>query len=156
MELILKCFLSKNLLYLKFGEKGHLNNILWRIRFKTLEKTLKCKMPWMHDEIFNLEKSGSLHLCNCISCYIHYSCIWCWFMWVRGSYEPILCAFAFKSKIKLCILLGGAQLHFMNFCELIYISCKFMCCHQTPKRGRLKEHFPSKWYFGVCCQHSSY
>jgi hypothetical protein len=24
------------------------------------------------------------------------------------------------------------------------ISCKSVCCHQTPKRGRLKEHFPNK------------
>jgi hypothetical protein len=31
------------------------------IKFKTLEKILKCNMPWMHDEIFNLEKYGSWH-----------------------------------------------------------------------------------------------
>jgi hypothetical protein len=23
----------------------------------------------------------------------------------------------------------------------VLISCKFVCCHQTPKRGRLKEYF---------------
>jgi hypothetical protein len=73
--------------------------------------------------------------------------IWCWFMCVRGIYELYLCAFAIKGKIKLCIHLGGAQLHFMNFWAKLYISCKFLCCHQTPKRGRLKEHFPSKWIF---------
>jgi hypothetical protein len=50
--------------------------------------------------------------------------IWCWFMCVRGSYEANLCVFAFKGKNKLCIHLGGAQLHFMNFCELncIYLA----------------------------------
>jgi hypothetical protein len=34
---------------------------------------------------------------------------------VRGSYELKMCAFAFKGKNKLCIHLGGAQLHFMNY-----------------------------------------
>jgi hypothetical protein len=38
-----------------------------------------------------------------------------WFMCVRGSYELKMCAFAFKGKNKLCIHLGGAQLHFMNY-----------------------------------------
>jgi hypothetical protein len=36
-------------------------------------------------------------------------------MCVRGSYELKMCAFAFKGKIKLCIHLWGAQLHFMNY-----------------------------------------
>jgi hypothetical protein len=39
----------------------------------------------------------------------------CWFMCVRGSYELKMCAFAFKGKNKLCIHLGGAQHHFMNY-----------------------------------------
>jgi hypothetical protein len=34
---------------------------------------------------------------------------------VRGSYELKMCAFAFKGKIKLCINVEGAQLHFMNY-----------------------------------------
>jgi hypothetical protein len=64
MELILKYFLSEFPFVSKIGVKGIWNNILWSIRFKILEKTLKCNMPWMHDEFFfffNLEKSGSLH-----------------------------------------------------------------------------------------------
>jgi hypothetical protein len=38
MEFILKYFPSENLLYLKFWEKGHLNNILRRIKFKNFGK----------------------------------------------------------------------------------------------------------------------
>jgi hypothetical protein len=30
------------------------------------------------------------------------------------------------------------------FYFIVLISCKSGCCHQTPKRGRLKEHFPYK------------
>jgi hypothetical protein len=36
--------------------KGAFDNILGRIKFKTLKKILKCNMPCMHDEIFILEK----------------------------------------------------------------------------------------------------
>jgi hypothetical protein len=61
--------------------------------------------------------------------------IWCWFMSVRGSYELNLCAFAFKGKIKLCIHLGGAQLHFMNFCELNYIYLANLCVVIKHQKG---------------------
>jgi hypothetical protein len=30
------------------------------------------------------------------------------------------------------------------FYFIVLISSKSVCCHQTPKRGRLKEHFPNK------------
>ena len=32
----------------------------------------------------------------------------------------------------------------LQYFFLIYQLCKSMCCHQTPKRGRLKGHFPPK------------
>jgi hypothetical protein len=42
------------------------------------------------------------------------------FVW--GGYEPKFCEFAFKSKIKLCIQLGGARLHiFESFCEAYHM-----------------------------------
>jgi hypothetical protein len=61
--------------------------------------------------------------------------IWYWFMCVRGSYELKMCAFAFKGKIKLCIHLGEAQLHFMNFCELNYIYLANSCVVIKHQKG---------------------
>jgi hypothetical protein len=58
-----------------------------------------------------------------------------WFMSVRGSYELNLCAFAFKGKIKLCIHLGRAQLHFMNFCELNFIYLANSCVVIKHQKG---------------------
>jgi hypothetical protein len=48
-------------------------------------------------------------------CSILYLAYVVWFMGVRGSHELNMYAFAFKGKIKLCIHLGGPQLHFMNY-----------------------------------------
>jgi hypothetical protein len=61
--------------------------------------------------------------------------IWCWFMSVRGSYEIKMCAFTFKCKIKLCIHLGGAQFHFMNFCELNYTYLANSCIVIKHQKG---------------------
>ena len=49
-------------------------------------------------------------------------------------YLSTCCAFVYKCKIMLCTHLGGASR------SLLYVSCKSLCCHLTPKRGRLKEH----------------
>jgi hypothetical protein len=35
------------------------------------------------------------------------------------------------------------SIHLWWFCYL----CESICCHQTPKRGRLKEHFPMNYVF---------
>jgi hypothetical protein len=45
MELILKYFLSETLLFPKFGKKAFETIFFEGIRFKTLEKILKCNMP---------------------------------------------------------------------------------------------------------------
>jgi hypothetical protein len=42
------------------GKKAFETIFFEGIIFKTLEKTLICNMPWMHDEIFIFEKSGML------------------------------------------------------------------------------------------------
>jgi hypothetical protein len=55
MEFIYKTPSFWKLVYLKLGKKG-----IWQYslknKFKTLEKILKCNMPWMHDEILNIWK----------------------------------------------------------------------------------------------------
>ena len=42
---------------------------------------------------------------------------------------------AFKALLEWCTRLGGAP-HI--FCKLFVV--QILCCHHTPKRGRLKEH----------------
>ena len=43
---------------------------------------------------------------------------------------------------------GELRLYFISF-----ETCKIMYCHQTPKRGRLKEHFPPNWFWRLLTIH---
>ena len=60
-----------------------------------------------------------LHVLHCKLYLIYYSNTLAWFVKVRGS----------------SAILGEISLAFLQ------IICSTLCCHQTPKRGRLKEHF---------------
>jgi hypothetical protein len=66
----------------------------------------------------------------------------------RGS-SYYWCVFAFKYKIQnKAHSKGELRLYFISF-----ETCKIMYCHQTPKRGRLKEHFPPNWFWRLLTIH---
>ena len=64
-----------------------------------------------------------------------------WFSKDRGSCDPNHYALCVQQQISVCIWLGGACLCFAKrLCG---------CCHQTPKKGRLKEQARLLLRFGV-------
>ena len=57
------------------------------------------------------------------------------------------------SYVPLLISRGSSSIS-LTLLFTLSIPCKYLCCHQTPKRGRLKEHFPPFWVLCVWCQRS--
>ena len=76
----------------------------------------------------------------------------CAFVKYRGSVDPSSVCICIQMQVlmhsKICTHLGGARIYFavcMAVLVLVYHNtmlenCKFLECHQTPKRGRLKAH----------------
>ena len=59
------------------------------------------------------------------------------------------------SYVPLLISRGSSSIS-LTLLFTLSIPCKYLCCHQTPKRGRLKEHFPPFWVLCVWRQHYVY
>jgi hypothetical protein len=112
---------------------------------KTMCSIVLRKTTWL---VISLFLVSSLYYFLVLSMQMHFLVypllwhMWCWFMCVRGSYELKMCAFAFKGKNKLCVHLGGAQPHFMNFCELIIYILQICVLPSNTKMGEIEREFP--------------
>jgi hypothetical protein len=90
-----------------------------------------------------------------MSSYLSYLCMWylvflfLMFVWwrvrYRGSVDPSVCVcICIPKQISNMHTSRGSPIYILHVlvAPISVISCKYLCYHQTPKRGRLKEHFP--------------